>query len=178
MSDRKKVRPVQQMLDDPNKGITKTFGSWGALSKLWRVILHDNHVNGYRFSVFMDHYLKDPKNHPKKYEGEHVDNRGNLHKEFSNPSMSWKVFIKCMKFMRFSEIRITVEARHPDGHISTHRTRVDLQDNLLMNDPRFVEELEEKLEASSRDANAPNLPVPLDQEHISYLDPDEDDEDD
>jgi hypothetical protein len=175
MAERKQ-RPIQQIMEDPNKGITKTYGSWGALSKLWRIVLRDNHINGYRFSVFMDRYIKDPKNNAKKGDGEHFDNRGNLNKEFSNPTMSWKVFIKCMKFMQFKKIRITLEAEHTDGHISVHRTMVDLEDNMLMNDPRFAHELEEKLEANANNPAAKNMPLPDDQEHIPYMDPHPDDE--
>jgi hypothetical protein len=167
---RKKVRPVQQMLDDPNKGIHKTFGSWGALSKLWRIFLRDNHVSGYRFWRLMDHFLNDPKNRSKKNNGEHTDNRGNLNKEFSNPAMSWKVFCKALRFAQIREFRITIETRHQDGHISTHRTFVNLDDNMLLDDPRFVEELEN----STDDPSKPNLPVPEDQEPIVYLDPDPD----
>jgi len=172
MAERKQ-RPIQQIMDDPNKGVTKTYGSWGLLSKLWRIILRDNHMNGYRFNVLMDRFLKDPRNKPKKdASGEHFDNRGNLNKEFSNPTMSWKVFVKCLHFMGFSEVRVTVECRHEDGHISTHRTMVNLKDNLLLNDPRFVpEELEEQVSARENDPEAENMPVPDDQEPIIFLDP-------
>lgn len=169
---RKKVRPVQQMLDDPNKGIHKTFGSWGALSKLWRIFLKDNHVSGYRFWRLMDFFLNDPKNRSKKNNAEHTDNRGNLNKEFSNPAMSWKVFCKALRFAQISEFRITVETRHRDGHISTHRTMVNLDDNMLIDDPRFAEELADLLENRPEGDDVPNLPVPEDQEPIVFLDPD------
>jgi hypothetical protein len=176
MAERKQ-RPIQQIMDDPNKGVSKTYGAWGLLSKLWRIILRDNHMNGYRFNVFMDRFLKDPKNQTKKNaDGEHFDNRGNLNKEFSNPTMSWKVFTKCLKFIQANKVRVTVEIEHPDGHISMHRTMVDLHDNMLMSDPRFAHELEDQLEAHVSDPNAPNLPIPDDQEPIIYLDPHPDDE--
>jgi hypothetical protein len=170
MAERKQ-RPIQQIMEDPNKAVAKTYSSWGMLSKLWRIILRDNHMNGYRFNVLMDRFLKDPRNSPKKSEGEHFDNRGNLNKEFSNPTMSWKVFIKCMKFMGFKEFRLTIEARHEDGHISVHRTMLNLEENLLLNDPRFAEEMERALEEAANDPDAKNLRVPDDQEPIVYLDP-------
>lgn len=167
---RRKVRPINQMLEDPNKGVHKTHGSWGTLSKLWRVMLKDLHVSGYKFSTLMKHYVENPKNWSKKRGDDHADNRGNLNKEFSNPTMSWKVFCKCMKFLQVVEFRLTIEARHRDGHITTHRTMLNLEEDQLINDPRFVEEIEK----SQNDPNSPNLPLPEDQEHISYLDPDDD----
>lgn len=175
---RRKIRPITQMLDDPNKGINKTYGGWGVLSKLWRIILKQNQISGYRFSVLMDRYIKDPANRSRKSEGEHFDNRGNLNKEFSNPTMSWKVFLKGMRFMQFIEFRITIEARHRDGHISVHKTMYNLDENLLVNDPRFREEIEAAAEASQTDPNAPNLPIPEDQEPMPFMDPYPDDDDD
>jgi hypothetical protein len=175
MADRKRVRPVQQMLDDPNKGINKTYGSWGLLSKLWRIFLKENHVSGYRFWMLMDRFLNDPKNRSKKNNKEHADNRGNLNKEFSNPAMSWKVFCKALRFAQIIEFRITLEARHRDGHITVHRTMANLDDDLLLNDPRFKEELEQVLEERADNPQAANLPVPEDQEPIVFLDPHPDD---
>jgi hypothetical protein len=178
MADRKRVRPVQQMLDDPNKGITKThtYGAWGLLSKLWRIFLKENHVSGYRFWMLMDRYLNDPKNRTKKNNSEHSDNRGNLNKEFSNPTMSWKVFCKALRFAQIIEFRVTLETRHRDGHISTHRAMVNLDDNLLVHDPVFKEELEQRLDAQVDNPNAVNLPIPDDQIPIVFLDPHPDDQ--
>lgn len=174
MQPRKKVRPISQLLDDPNKGINKTFSSFGALSKLWRVFLRDMQVTGYRFSRLMDHFLNNPKNRSKKNNGEHVDNRGNLHKELSNPAMSWKVFCKALRFGQITDFRITLEARHKDGHISQHRVMVDLENDVLLDDPVFAEEIE----AREADPEAENLPLPDDQDHISYLDPHPEDDQD
>jgi hypothetical protein len=170
MVKKPKVKPISRMLDDPNKEIHKTYGSVGLLSKLWRVILKDTRVSGYRFSMLMDRFLNDPKNHVPDNPKERFNNRGNLNKEFSNPTMSWKVFCKCMRFMQFLEFRITLEARHHDGTITTHRVMVNLNDG-LKDVPMFDEEL-----ADNPDATMPKRPD--DQEQIPFLDDEDDDDDD
>ncbi len=163
---RRKARPISQILEDPNRGIHKTYGAWGLLSKLFRIILKDNRINGYRYTMLMMRFLKDPKNRSKKGNTEHTDNRGNLNKEFSNPIMSWKVFIKGLKFVQYRKIRITIEGEQYDGTINIHRSMVDLENDVLINDPRWASEIE----AAEGNPDAPNLTVPDDQEHIPYLD--------
>lgn len=168
MPKRPKVKPIARMLEDPNKEIHKTYGTVGLLSKLWRVILKDLNIGGYRFSVLMDRFLNDPNNQVPDNPKERFNNRGNLNKEMSNPTMSWKVFCKCMRFLQFTEFRITLEARHTDGKITTHRVMVNLHDG-LKDVPLFEEEL-----AENPDAVVPK--VPEDQEPHPFLDGDEDEE--
>ena len=164
-----KVKPIARMIDDPNKEIHKTYGTDGLLSKLWRVILKENNVTGFRFASLMERFLAENRKPRPDNPKEHFDNRGNLNKEFSNPAMSWKVFCKCMRFMRFTEFRITLEARHDDGHISSHRVMVNLSNGLKEN-PLFDEETQPT-------DNTTVLKVPSDQEHIPYLDDDEEEDD-
>jgi hypothetical protein len=52
---------------------------------------------------------------------------------------------------------------------------VNLDDNLLLNDSRFKEELEQLLDDNVDNPKGPNLPVPDDQIPIDYLDPHPDD---
>lgn len=162
---RPKVKPIARMLDDPNKEIHKTYGEVGLLSKLFRIMLKDNNVTGYRFSQYMDRFLNRPSNHTTEDSKTRLNNRGNLNKEMSNSAMSWKVFCKCMRFLQITEFRLTIEARHPDGHISTHRALVNLEDG-LKDVPLFDEEM-------AADPNRPNPKRPEDQEPH----PDLDDED-
>lgn len=163
-----KIKPIAKMLEDPKKELNKTFGPVGALSKLFRVILFELKVSPYRFSMLMDRFLNDPKNQVPDNPKERFNNRGNLNKEFSNPAMSWKVFIKCMKFLQFTELRLTLEARHNDGTITSHRAMIDLRDGSLKDIPLFEEEM-------AQDPNQ-KLRVPDDQETFPFLDNDEEEE--
>lgn len=163
---RPKVKPISRMLEDPNKEIHKTYGHVATLSKLWRIILKDLNIGGYRFSMLMERFLNDPNNHVPNNPKERFNNRGNLNKEMSNPTMSWKVFCKCMRFLQFTEFRITLEARHQDGKITTHRVMV----------PLVGTSVDESLfDDAAADPNAPNRPVPEDQEHLPFLSGNEDD---
>lgn len=155
-----KVKPIARMLDDPHKEVAKTHGSKGLLSKLWRIILLDNKVSHYKFSMLMDHFLNDSSNQALDTPKERFNNRGNLNKEFSNAQMSWKVFCKCMKFMQFTELRLTLEAKHHDGKTTTHKVMVNLKDevNGSSDDPLLDNE---------------HAKVPRDQEPIVFLDDDD-----
>lgn len=158
---RPKVKPISRMLDDPNKESHKTYGSVGLLSKLWRIILKDNNVTMYTFSQLMDRFINDPKNRVPNNPRERFNNRGNLNKEMSNPSMSWKVFCKCLTFMGFTDVRVTIEARHESGKITTHRAMMNMKDG-LKEVPLFEEEL-----AADPTISVPRRPE--DQEFIEFL---------
>jgi len=162
LNQKPKVKPIAKMLDDPNKEVAKTHGAKGLLSKLWRLVLLDNKISHYKFSNLMDHYLNKQTNQAMDSPEKRFNNRGNLNKEFSNSQMSWKVFCKCMQFMQFSEIRITLDAKHHDGKITTHQVRLNLKDG-LMDDPDFDDEVTDR----------PNAKVPDDQEPINFLDDDD-----
>ena len=164
-----KVKPIAKMLDDPNKEVAKTHGEKGLLSKLWRIILLENKISHYKFSNLMDHFLNSQSSQAEDDDPKvRFNNRGNLNKEFSNTQMSWKVFCKCMKFMQFTEFRITIEAKHQDGKVTVHQTMLNLRDNDLKDGLAFEEETEA--------APAKRSTVPEDQEPIIFLDDDDEDE--
>lgn len=172
---RRKQRPISQLLEDPNRGINKTHGAWGLLSKLFRLMLFQNKINGYRYYMLMDRFLKDPRNRSKKGEGEYSDNRGNLNKEFSNPMMSWKVFCKGARFQQGVKMRVTVELEHKNGVITTHKAMVDLENDVIMNNPLFQAEIEALEKEAQVNPDQPYLPAPEDQPNIPMLDKDPND---
>ena len=152
----RKQSAMHRLLDDPEKQIHMTYGVHGALAKLWRRMLSDLRINGFRFSVLMDKYLRDPKNHVPNNKSDRTSNRGNFNKEFSHPQMSWKVFCKGMKFLLVDDMEITVKARHADGTVTIHELFVPL------NSEAFDNEFEEGDETDHVTAR--------DQEEVTYLD--------
>lgn len=154
-----KMKPLTRMLEDPNKEIHKTYGAHGLLSKLFRVMLKDMKVTGYRFSLLMEKYLNDPKNNVPNNLKERTSNRGNTNKELSNPRMSWKVFAKAMSFLRLRGFRLTIEAWHPDGTTTIHSVDVNLMDEEVT----FPED-------DSGSSDDVIRPIPGDQDDLPYLD--------
>lgn len=169
MLPKSKVKPIAKLLDDPNKEVHKTYGSFGALSKLWRIMVRDRNISPYRFGLMMERFLNDPKNRYPNNPKERMNNRGNLNKELSNPAMSWKVFCrKALRFLDLKEIRITVEAVNHDDTYTVHRIGIDLVHDALIDLPELDEG--NQLEGAQRK----KLPLPQDQEPITFLDDEED----
>lgn len=153
----RKLSAMTRLLDDPEKQIHMTYGVHGSLAKLWRRMLGDLKINGFRFSVLMDKYLRDPRNHVPNNKSDRTSNRGNFNKEFSFPQMSWKVFCKGMRFLLILRLEITVKAFHQDGSVTTHHLDVPLDSEAF--DDEFADDVDQSKEEPS-----------MDQEEIPYLD--------
>lgn len=152
----RKESAMHRLLADPEKQIHMTYGSHGALAKFWRRMLMDLGINGFRFSVLMDRYLRDPNNHVPNNKSDRTSNRGNFNKEFSHPQMSWKVFCKGMKFLLIESMEITIKAKHHDGKITEHHLFVPLDSDTA----------EMEIDEADKSDHEPAM----DQEEITYLD--------
>lgn len=110
-------REIHSLLSNANKGVERAYG---ILPKLFRSILADLNVDNSSFEKLMRNYLDDPKNgfshDPKKKSSE----RSNLMKEIVRSTMTFKVFIKCIKFLSPLEAKLTVTL--------TFRDRVTVHD--------------------------------------------------
>jgi len=73
-------------------------------ARLFRQILFDRRIGPSEALQLMHAWIADPKNHvPQTLRGASYV-RGNLIKEFSNPKMSWKVFIKALRWLRLPKV--------------------------------------------------------------------------
>lgn len=152
-----RVSPATRILEDPNKEIHKTYGLPGLLAKLWRRILYDRKINGYRYGVLMSLYLESLKspNNPV----EENQNRGNLNRQLTDPKMSWKTLCKAFRFIRAQRIRFIVEIDYEDGTTMVHRVNADLAGN--------HDDISNDLDG---DDNQPIAPLPDDQDSHPFLD--------
>lgn len=123
----KKKNGLANMLDDPNKKVTETYGSNGMLSRLFRIILKDRDIGGYRFAILMNQFLSDPKNNIPNNKLDQTSNRGNLNKEFQKGQMTWKVFCKGMRFLQIVRFRLILEADWRTGETTSHNLAVNLE---------------------------------------------------
>lgn len=158
----RRQNPLSDLLDDPNRGVHKTYGEVGTLARLFRTILKDRNIGGYQFMLLMTKFLNDPKNNIPDNKRDQTSNRGNLNKEFQKGTMTWKVFCKAMRFLQFKNFRLILEAEDAKGLITRHTVDV----NLELTEPEvdeFADEFEDR-------------PASDDMPHVPYLDyhPDED----
>ncbi|EKD22615.1 MAG: hypothetical protein ACD_84C00038G0012 [uncultured bacterium] len=116
---------LQHMLASPDKGVTKTSGANGVLSRLWRQMLLDLNVGPARFGSLLQEYILDPRNGVPNNKKDQISTRGNLTKEFTRPHMTWKVFCKGLRFLNITKVKFIVEATHGNGRTTIHSTNVN-----------------------------------------------------
>lgn len=103
---------MTQLLTAPDKGASKTQGINGVLSKLFRMIMIELNVGGMRWGTLMHEFVKDARNGVPDNRRDQTSIRGNLTKEFARPQMTWKVFMKAMRFLQVRNLKITLEITH------------------------------------------------------------------
>lgn len=137
-------REIQSLLRNPDKGVQRAYG---ILPKLFRNILADLNVDNSKFELLMKKYLNDPRNgfsnDPKKRSSE----RSNLMKEVVRSTMTFKVFIKCIRFLSPLEAKITVTLKFKERttyHDFNLGKVSDIAfDELIANEPDLPAESEE-----------------------------------
>lgn len=117
---------LHRMLQAPDKEIGKTHGSNGVLSRLFRQMLLDLNIGGSRFGSLLQDYIQDSHHGAPLNKKDQTSMRGNLTKEFSRPQMTWKVFIKALRFLQLIKIDFVIKAYHANGKETLHSTTVVL----------------------------------------------------
>lgn len=115
-----------QILTSPDKGVNRTTGVNGVLSRLFRQMLLDLNINPMQWGVLMHTFINDVRNGVPNNKRDQTSIRGNLTKEFARPQMTWKVFVKAMRFLHITSLKITVEAtRAGKPNPSVHTVNVN-----------------------------------------------------
>ncbi len=139
---------VMRMLGQPDKGASGTHRAGGVLSRLWRQMLKDLNVNIQRWNDCMYTFVNDPRNGYPPNKRDQQSARGNLTKEFARPEMTWKVYMKALRFLGAKNVTIAVEVNYHNGSRSTHSTKVNL-DSPAVSHMDFMNEIRQ--EPSFRD---------------------------
>lgn len=110
-------KDLDRMLGSPNKGVREATG---VLAKLYRQILADLDITPMKFNQLMEKYLQDPKNKIPPDSKNRSSERGNLIKEMRRSDMTWKVFLKCIRFLSPVEMRFEVHLKWGDKKTTIH----------------------------------------------------------
>lgn len=108
---------ITEILTSPDK---KVGDAKDALSKLFRIIMADTNLTGYRWDALMTRYLDDPYNHVPKNAKDRSVERGNLNKHLKRPTMTWKVFMKALRFLAPIKIRFEVHLTWANKRTTIH----------------------------------------------------------
>ena len=162
---------ITQLLTSPDKGVNRTTGVNGVLSRMFRIMLLDNGINPMRWGVLMHSFINDVRNGVPNNKRDQTSIRGNITKEFARPQMTWKVFVKAMRFLHIVHLKITIEATHagkpnptihtvnvPLGNISMQQMLEDTAEpeieGELEDEPEDAEEREQNQEQGLLDLKA------------------------
>lgn len=122
---RKKER-MRDLLALPDRGVGKTSGIRGVLAKLFRTMLNDFNITQITYNRLLNDYVFVEAKHENNRR-DRTSIRGNLNKEFSRPTMTWKVFNKAMMLLQVRRFRITIDVERENGTITSHQAFVDFR---------------------------------------------------
>ena len=114
------------LLNSVDKGVGRTYGANGTLSRLFRQILRDRKVGPEKFGALMHDYLDDPRNRVSNNRKDRTSARGNLGMALAQPKMTWKVFCKGLRFLKVVKIDIAIRAYYANGQEEIHQTSMVL----------------------------------------------------
>lgn len=109
------MKEVEDMLRDPYKGIDKAEGD---LAIMFRRLLMEKRITVLAMTRYMSYWLNDPANRIPSDGKKKSTERSNYFKEIRKPHMTWKVFVKNLRFFRLKNVKFTLEAEWEDGAIT------------------------------------------------------------
>lgn len=127
---RKKVRPTTKLsdiLESPDKDISKVRGFDGVLTMLLRKIMFDLNISGEFFNQLIESFIRTsskrlmPRNDASSI-------KGNLTKDFVKDRITWRGIMKALLVLRVSGFDLQITLRYFDrpGMKTTHGVSVDL----------------------------------------------------
>jgi hypothetical protein len=130
---------LARILHSEDKGVSKTSGANGVLSRLWRQMLLDLNIGPARYGDLMRDFVTDIRNGIAPTRKDQTSARGNITKEFARPQMTWKVFMKALRFLQVVKVEFAIKCHYASGRTTTHGTTVDFGSRPQV--AQFLEEL-------------------------------------
>ena len=132
---------MDKLLLMPDKGIGKTSGNSGVIARHFRRILVDRNITIPRWGSYMYDFLTDIRHGIPMNRKDQTSMRGNLTKEFSRDQMTFKVFLKAMRFFKVVKIDLVTKLYFEDSKPSVHMTTINLGGHEISNQ-EFLEKLD------------------------------------
>lgn len=152
---------MTKILENPLKHESMARGYGGILAGLFARIIYEMNISVPRWLSLMDAFVTDARNGAQtENQKDRTSMRGNLTKEFSRDQMTWKVFIKGLRFLQIVRFQLTITAYHANGKVTRHHSkpinlggRSELQEFLRNVDTPDDAELAEYQEAAEEVIN-------------------------
>ncbi len=114
---------LKDLLERQDKGI---YDAQDLLAYLFRMILFDLDIRSNRWEVLIDRMLADPRNPAPKNSRDRSSQKGNLNKAFRGNRMTFKTFIKGLKFLEARKLKIVAELTMANNKVHAYSVSQDL----------------------------------------------------
>lgn len=111
---------MTKILENPLRHENMARGYGGILAGLFARIIYEMGISVPRWLSLMNDFVHDSQNSKAENQKDRTSMRGNLTKEFSRDQMTWKVFIKGLRFLQIQKIQLTITAYHANGKVTQH----------------------------------------------------------
>lgn len=106
-----------QMITAVNNNFVRAPAPKGVLAKLFRKLCVALDLGAFGWQQLMQQYLDNPANGVKNNPKDRATARGNLNKELIRETLSWKVFLKAIRFFGAVRADFTVRLELPNGKV-------------------------------------------------------------
>src|SRR5699024_8483024 len=122
-------KELQNIMSSPDKRLGETNN---ALARLFRTILKDHQVGYDQFSKSITNYLNREQMNAPRSKKDQSREKGNLVKELSGNSLTFKNFIKGLRVLNPVSAELTITLKWRRGTETVHNIVMNIQDP---NDP-------------------------------------------
>jgi hypothetical protein len=122
--------------------VPQSGGVDSVLAALFQKILFDLRIRENQFHRLMESFLMNPRNARIGDVKDRSRARGNLKKELFKSTMTWRVFIKAMRFLNIPKFELVIRLHHHNKTITEHDIVValDIMSDEEMFQPDTTEE--------------------------------------
>lgn len=116
MTSRKFGKRLYQMTNQHDHGVGRHSGIRGVLYEVFCDMLVSLNMDVMRWSYLLNDYVRKQAPHFQNRR-DMTSLRGNLNKEFTRKTMTWKVFCKALMFLQVVRFKLIIEAEYSNGKI-------------------------------------------------------------
>lgn len=122
------VKSVKPPLPEKERLFPKinSGGHDSILAAFYGEILTGLRIGRIQWDRYMKDYLHDKRNGIPQNNRDLSSARGNIYKELSKQGMTWKVFVKGLRFIKINKFELILRAYHGNGTITEHSKIVNV----------------------------------------------------
>lgn len=143
---------MKDVLTTRDRSKIKTNGdSGGVLTRFFVNILLDLNISTSKWEDYMRDYVNDPRNGVPNNRKDQTIQRGNLTKEFSKGGMTFKIFCKGLRLLKFTKVEFSLKAYHANGKATLHTTSLVFTETEEKNEPTVIQRSSLPIQHSEHD---------------------------